>query len=75
MWMEGALGFAQDMLPDAWNGTALHSGESWGNNTAKFSSWWKEHGHHRGRPSMQESKLIRNYGNNASSLPLTNLHG
>ena len=26
MWMEGTLGFAQDMLPDNWNGTVIGEG-------------------------------------------------
>jgi hypothetical protein len=62
MWMEGTLGVAQDMLPTAWNGTELDEGRTWGNNTAKFAKWWRDHGHHHGRPAMVESKLIRNYG-------------
>jgi len=62
MWIEGVLGIAQDMLPENWNGTFLQAGDTWGNNTAKFKKWWHDHGHHRGQPVMQESKLIRNYG-------------
>jgi hypothetical protein len=69
MWLEGTLQVAEDMLPSSWNGTALAEGSTWGDNTAKFEGWWKQHGmhYHSGGgkmmtiPAMQESSLIKNY--------------
>jgi hypothetical protein len=61
MWMEGTLGLAEDMLPSTWNGTSLEEGDTWADNTAKFQSWWRDHGYYKGKPAMQETSIIRNY--------------
>jgi hypothetical protein len=63
MWIEGTLGVVDSMLPSGQLEHLVEGVVTPRNNSATFQAWWNNYGYDEdGKPAMQESQVIKNYG-------------